>query len=99
MMAGAPRVKLDGTATQAVTEHEATTAKCRLAFLRDRIKAACVVALEKVRRENGSSRFAVSAQSIAGPPTRLKSSSNRPYVSGTMHARPATIGSGVMGAR
>ncbi|MBG0808148.1 hypothetical protein IY145_01800 [Methylosinus sp. H3A] len=70
MTAGAPRVNLEGMVTQTVTESEATNAKHRLAFLRDRMKAARVAAQEKARRENGAPRVDASAQSkatVAGP--------------------------------
>ncbi|WP_036287868.1 ProQ/FINO family protein [Methylosinus sp. PW1] len=48
MIPGAPRIDLDGAVTQFVTEQEATNARRRLAFLRDRIKAARIAAENKV---------------------------------------------------
>lgn len=80
MIPGAPRVDLDGSVTQFVTELEATNAKRRLAFLRDRIKAARVAAEEKAQRENARSLSPMSAEprpAAEGPTARPKSAPDR----------------------
>lgn len=91
MIPGAPRVDLDGSVTQFVTEQEATNAKRRLAFLRDRIKAARVAAEGKAERENVGSLPTAPAKPKPVPvglADRPKSAPAPASVSGADHLVP-----------
>lgn len=79
---------------QFVTEQETTNAKRRLAFLRDRIKAARVVTDGKAQRENVNSRSPMSANpglAAEGPAATPKSAPDRAPASG---ATPWQVGTG-----